>query len=58
MNICLLTIDLSTVGGINKVTFDLARDLSDLGNKVLVCGIVNGNKKTFYDNNANIRFLF
>ena len=58
MNICLLTIDLSTVGGINKVTFDLARDLTDLGNKVLVCGIVNGNKKTFYDNNANIRCLF
>ena len=29
MNICLLTIDLSTVGGINKVTFDLAKDLLD-----------------------------
>lgn len=48
-NICLLTIDLSTVGGINKVTFDLAKDLHENGHNVIVCGIINGNKKPFYE---------
>lgn len=59
MNICLLTIDLSTVGGINKVTFDLARDFMSLGYKVNVCGIINGEKDCFYKvDGINISSLF
>ena len=58
MNICLLTIDLSTVGGINKVTFDLAKDLLDCCNNVTICGIINGTKKPFYNNSVESINLF
>ena len=58
-NICLLTIDLSTVGGINKVTFDLAKDLQEQGFNISICGILNGNITPFYStNNIKIHNLF
>ena len=55
-NICLLTIDLSLVGGITKVTLDLARDLINAGHEVTVCGIVNGSKMPFY-NTSGIKII-
>ena len=55
-NICLLTIDLSTVGGINKITFDLANDLHSKNHNVIVCGLINGNKTPFYEH-TNIKII-
>lgn len=50
--ICLLTIDLSLIGGITKITLDLAKDFKNNGYDVTVCGIINGSKLPFYDTNG------